>query len=118
MMASSLAIVIGSLFDLIHFHRFTYMWTMAVALSGGAMIDLALWFPAGGADCARSSVPAMDWICLGIILALNAYTKLYDFDNPTAYFIGWQMIYMFVGSFGVILFRCVAFHAFFRIHLL
>jgi hypothetical protein len=31
MMASSLAIVIGSLFDLYTSHRFTYVWTMAAA---------------------------------------------------------------------------------------
>src|SRR5574341_899131 len=45
MMASSLAIGTGALFDLYTTHRFTYIWTMAVALSGGAVIDLALAFP-------------------------------------------------------------------------
>ena len=59
-MTSSLAIVIGSLFDLYTSHRFTYVWTMAAALSGGAMIDLALGFPAGGAHRLRPPISAMD----------------------------------------------------------
>ena len=45
MMTASLAIGIGALFDLYTSHRFTYIWTMAVALTGGALIDLALCFP-------------------------------------------------------------------------
>ncbi len=45
MMATSLAIVIGALFDLYTSHRFTYIWTLAAALSGGALIDLSLCFP-------------------------------------------------------------------------
>ncbi|HEY3476805.1 MAG TPA: hypothetical protein VGK56_19465, partial [Anaerolineales bacterium] len=45
MMATSVAIVIGMLYDLYSFHYFTYVWTLAAALSGGALIDLALCFP-------------------------------------------------------------------------
>ena len=96
-LTASLAIVISSLFDLYTSHRFTYVWTMAAALSGGAMIELALGFP----QEARIAIgrPYLRWIgyVAGFILALNAYTKLYDFNNPTAYFTPWQMIYAFVG---------------------
>ena len=45
MMSASVAIVIGTLFDLYSFHYFTYAWTLAAALSGGALIDLGLCFP-------------------------------------------------------------------------
>src|SRR5262245_44857640 len=41
---TSLAIVTGALFDLYTSHLFTYVWTLAVALAGGALIDLALGF--------------------------------------------------------------------------
>ena len=110
-MTSSLAIVIGSLFDLYTSHRFTYVWTMAAALSGGAMIDLALGFP----QEARIAFgrPYLRWIgyIAGFILALNAYTKLYDFNNPTAYFTSWQMIYAFVGFSALFYFGALAFQA-------
>ena len=45
MMTTSIAIVIGALYDLYSFHYFTYAWTLAAALSGGAVIDLGLCFP-------------------------------------------------------------------------
>jgi len=111
-MASSLAIVIGALFDLYTSHRFTYLWTMAAAISGGALIDLALGFP----QEARIVIgrPYLRWIgyVIGIILAVNAYINLYDFENPTAYFGSWQNIYVFVGLSGLFYFGALAFHGF------
>ncbi|MCI0552850.1 MAG: GAF domain-containing protein, partial [Anaerolineae bacterium] len=111
-MTSSLAIVIGSLFDLYTTHRFTYLWTMAAALSAGAIIDLALGFP----QEARVVIgrPYLRWIgyMIGIGLALYAYTKLYDFQDPTAYFKPWQNIYVFVGLAGLFYFGALAYHAF------
>jgi len=80
-MTSSLAIVIGSLFDLYTSHRFTYLWTMAAALSAGAIIDLALGFP----QEARVVIgrPYLRWIgyligiglgACGVVLAWQALT--------------------------------------------
>ena len=112
-MTSSLAIVIGTLFDLYTTHRFTYLWTMAAALAAGAIIDLALGFP----QEARIVIgrPYLRWIgyMIGIALALYAYTKLYDFQNPTAYFKLWQNIYVFVGLAGLFYFGALAYNAFF-----
>src|SRR5688572_4850709 len=111
-MTSSLAIVIGTLFDLYTSHRFTYLWTMAAALSAGAIIDLALGFP----QEARIVIgrPYLRWIgyIIGISLALYAFTKLYDFQDPTAYFKPWQNIYVFVGLAGLFYFGALAYHAF------
>ena len=45
MLTSSLAITTGGLFDLYTTHHFTYIWTLAVGLAGGALIDLGLVFP-------------------------------------------------------------------------
>ena len=113
MMASSLAIGIGALFDLYTSHRFTYIWTMAVALAGGALIDLALCFP----QEARFVLgrPYLRWFgyVAGILLAFNAYPTLYDFGNPTAYFGAWRMIYIFVGLSALFYFGALLFHAFF-----
>src|SRR5687767_8217085 len=113
MMASSLAIGIGALLDLYAFHRFTYIWTMAVALAGGAVIDLALCFP----QEARFALgrPYVRWFgyTAGILLAFNAFPTLYDFGNPTAYFDTWRIIYIFVGLSGLVYFGALLFHAFF-----
>ena len=111
-MTSSLAIVIGALFDLYTSHRFTYLWTMAAAMSAGALIDLALGFP----QEARVVIgrPYLRWIgyVIGVSLTLYAYTKLYDFQNPIAYFKPWQNIYVFVGLAGLFYFGALAYHAF------
>ncbi|MCI0611333.1 MAG: GAF domain-containing protein [Anaerolineae bacterium] len=111
-MTSSLAIVIGTLFDLYTSHRFTYLWTMAAALSAGALIDLALGFPQEARVVIRR--PYLRWIgyIIGIVLAVYAYTELYNFQNPTAYFKPWQNIYVFVGLAGLFYFGALANHAF------
>src|SRR6185295_1076889 len=92
MMSTSLAIVIGALFDLYSSHRFTYIWTLAAALSGGALIDLGLCFPQEARFMFRR--PYLRWFgyLIGIGLAISAYFKLYDFQNSTAYFDSWRNI--------------------------
>ncbi len=113
MMSTSLAIVIGALFDLYTTHRFTYIWTLAAALSGGALIDLGLCFPQEARIMFRR--PYLRWFgyIIGIGLAISAYFKLYDFQNPTAYFVAWRNIYIFVGVSALFYFGALAFHAFF-----
>ena len=113
MMTTSLAIVIGALFDLYTSHHFTYVWTMAVALSGGALIDLGLCFPQEARFLFRR--PYLRWFgyAIGIGLAISAYFKLYDFENPTAYFVAWRNIYIFVGLSALFYFGALAYHAFF-----
>ena len=112
-MTTSLAIVIGSLFDLYTTHWFTYIWTLAAALSGGALIDLALCFPQEAGFMVRR--PYLRWFgyVIGIGLAVSAYFKLYDFQNPIAYFDSWRAIYIFIGISGLFYFSALGFHAFF-----
>ncbi|HLO15924.1 MAG TPA: hypothetical protein VK206_13910, partial [Anaerolineales bacterium] len=112
MMTTSLAIVIGALFDLYTTHRFTYLWTLAAALSGGALIDLALCFPQEPRFLFR--YPYLRWFgyVVGAGLAINAYFKLYDFANPTAYFVAWRFIYIFTGLSALFYFGALAYHAF------
>ena len=113
MMSTSLAIVVGALFDLYTTHRFTYIWTLAAAFSGGALIDLALCFPQEARIMFRR--PYLRWFgyVIGIGLALSAYFKIYDFQNPTAYFFSWRYIYIFGGISALFYFGALAFHAFF-----
>jgi len=115
MLTTSMAIVIGGLFDLYTSHYFTYLWTMAVALSGGALIMLALVFPQEARLLFRA--PYLRWLgfLIGIVLALNAYRVLYDYENPTAYFDAWGNIYIFVGLAGLFYFGVMGYRALFSL---
>lgn len=110
---SSLAIVIGSLFSLYTSHYFTHIWTLAAAVSGGALIDLALGFP----QEARIVVgrPYLRWIgyLIAFIMTFNAYGTLFDFNEPTAYISAWQVIYGFVGASALFYFGGLGYHAMF-----
>jgi len=110
---ASLAIVIGSLFDLYTSHQFTYIWTLAAGISGGALIDLVLGFP----QEARFVIgrPYLRWMgyLVGILLTLNAYGTLFNFDDPTAYIGAWQSIYGFIGLSALFYFIALGYHAFF-----
>jgi len=112
MMTTSLAIIIGSLFDLYTSHHFTYIWTLAVALSGGALIGLGLSFPQEARIVFGR--PYLRWVgyAAGAVLAVSAFLKLYDFENPTAYIDAWRTIYIFVGLAGLFYFGALANRAF------
>ena len=113
MMTASVAIVIGALYDLYSFHYFTYAWTLAAALSGGAVIDLGLCFPQEARLLLRR--PFLRWFgyAIGVALAVRAFSTLYDFQNPTAYFVSWRNIYIFVGISALLYFGALTVHAFF-----
>ena len=112
-MTTSVAIVTGTLFDLYTSHKFTYLWTMAVAFCGGALIDLGLCFPQEARFLFRR--PYLRWLgfVVSIVLAINAYRVLYDFEHPTAYFVAWRYIYIFVGLSALFYFGALAYRAFF-----
>ena len=114
-LTSSMAIVIGGLFDLYTSHNFPSLWTLAVALSGGALIGLGLVFPQEARVLFRR--PYLRWIgfAIAIVLTLNAYRVLYDYENPTAYFGAWRNIYIFVGLSGLFYFGALAYRAFFSL---
>jgi signal transduction histidine kinase len=96
--ASSLALVSGGLFDLWTTHNLTFLWTLACAMSAGALIDLALSFP----QEARLVLgrPYLRWIgfAFGLILALNAFATLFNLSRPVDYILAWRWIYLFVGA--------------------
>ena len=108
---ASLAISVGSLFDLYTSHTFTYLWTLALGMTGGALIDLALGFP----QEVRIAIgrPYLRWTgyLVGFALVLNAFGTLFNFNEPTAYITAWQIIYGFVGLAAIFYFGMLLFHA-------
>ncbi len=112
MMAASLSIAIGTLFDLYTSHYFTYLWTLAVSFSGGALIDLALAFPQEARVVFNR--PYLRWLgyAAGIMLTLNAYPTLYNYGSPTDYIGAWRVIYIFAGFSALFYFISLGYQAF------
>jgi signal transduction histidine kinase/putative methionine-R-sulfoxide reductase with GAF domain len=108
---ASLAIGVGGLFDLYTSHQFTYIWTLALCVAGGALIDLALGFPQEVRLVAGR--PYLRWVgyIAGFVLFINAFGTLFNFDAPTAYINAWQIIYGFVGFSAVFYFVMLIYHA-------
>ncbi|MBP6179314.1 MAG: GAF domain-containing protein [Anaerolineales bacterium] len=93
---SSLAIVTGTYFNLVTTHEFTFLWTAACAISGGALMDLALSFPVEPRVVINR--PYLRWLGIVVAIGLTAFsfTTLFDQEHPTAYIRTWQYIYGFV----------------------
>lgn len=108
---TSLAITVGGLFNLYTTHEFTYIWTLALGMVGGAFIDLGLGFP----QETRAVIgrPYLRWIGYGVgfILFINAFGTLFNFNNPTAYITAWQVIYGFVGLSALFYFSMLFYRA-------
>ncbi|MEW6092701.1 MAG: GAF domain-containing protein [Chloroflexota bacterium] len=104
--ASSVAVACGALFDLFTTHLLSYGWTLALAMAGGALVDLALAFPQEGRLISRH--PYLRWIGYLIALGLTVYaaTTIYDTAHPFDYVEAWKYIYFFAG--GTILFFLIA----------
>ena len=111
MLTSSLAIAIGGLFDLYTSHYFTHVWTLAVGLTGGALIELGLVFP----QEARLVIgrPYLRWIgyAVGVVLVLRSYGTLFDLNQPLDYINTWLVIYGFTGASALFYFGTLIYHA-------
>ena len=94
--ASSIAIATGAFFNLSTTHEFTFIWTFSCAISGGAVVALALSFPQNPRPILDR--PYLRWIGLavGVFMAMLATPKLFNLNDPAAYISYWRAIYMFV----------------------
>ncbi len=108
---SSLAIVMGTLFDLYTTHSFTHLWTLALAVLGGSMVDMAMTFPQEFRPAINR--PYVRWIGygIGLLLAAYAYTTLFNFRDPAAYIQAWQYLYLFVAVSGLVYFGFIIYRA-------
>lgn len=111
----SLSILIGGLFDLYTSHYFTILWTLAVAMAGGALVGMGLVFPQESRIVFRR--PYLRWIgyAIGLALAINAYRVIYDFEHPVAYYGAWRLIYIFVGLAALFYFGTLGYRAIFAL---
>ncbi len=99
--ASSLSIGVGSLFDLYTTHWLTYIWTLSLAVAGGALLDLALSFPQEASVITGRSYLRRIGYAVSFILCAYAFTTLFNFARPIDYILAWRYIYIFVGLCSV-----------------
>ncbi len=108
-LASSLGIAIGTLFNLYTTHQFTHLWTFAVALAGGALIDLALVFPQEARAVIGRAYLRYSGFAFAILLAVNAFGTLFNLERPTDYIRAWQYIYIFTGLSALFYFSVLSY---------
>jgi signal transduction histidine kinase/putative methionine-R-sulfoxide reductase with GAF domain len=94
--AASAAIGLASLFDLYTTSDLAPAWTFSLAISAGALVNLALLFP----EPVRRVVkyPFLGWVGYGVavILGLAGLLTLSNFDHPTAYVTAWRFIFIYM----------------------
>jgi len=99
---ASLGLGVASMFDLYTSNLLTPVWTICLAIAGGALFNLALLFPEESNLVIR--FPFLRWIGYLPAVALTAYAlpKLYDLEHPTAYVSAWRLEFIFA-SLAVVL---------------
>ena len=98
----STAVAVASIFDLYTTHRLIYLWTLAVPLAGGALIELAFTFPKEDPIVFDHPYLRYTGYVLALILSANAFSKLFNMGQPLNYFSAQKMAYFFTG--GALLF--------------
>jgi hypothetical protein len=97
------AIASGMIFDLYTTHVAPALWTLALALAGGALLSLALRFPQEWKPVERRP-----WLLalpygVSLLLALLAWIELPNLQEPWNLFPVWSSIYRFV-ALAIVLF--------------
>ncbi|WKZ46163.1 MAG: GAF domain-containing protein [Anaerolineales bacterium] len=110
--ASSLGIGASALFNLYTTHQFTGLWTFALAMAGGALIDLALVFPQEARVVIGRPYLRYFGFLIAVLLAANAFGTLFNLERPTDYIGAWQLIYVFVGLSALFYFSTLGYRGF------
>ena len=97
------AVVTALMFDLVSTHMGTLIWTVAIAHIGGAMISLALLFPAEWRMVSLHGwIKYLPFSLSGLLAAWGVYTLTLS-DNPWDYILAWRYSYFYIG-FGILFF--------------
>ena len=95
--SAATAVAVAGIFDLYTTHRLTYLWTLAVPLAGGALIELAFTFPRVDPIVLRRPYLRYLGYIFTLVLAANAFPKVFDLEQPFSYSPAWRLSYFFTG---------------------
>jgi serine phosphatase RsbU (regulator of sigma subunit) len=103
------ALATGLLFDQVTTHLGAPLWTVAIALEGGALGSLALLFPEAWSPVEqRPSLRLLPYIG-SIVLAVWGLSVLNSLSHPWAYMAAWQYSYLYAGL-GILAFLGMTFY--------
>lgn len=107
MFATSVALTLGTLFDLYTTQSFVHVWTLALALSGGGMLTVSLVFPES-MDLVRRYRPLL-LLPFGpaVLIALMVFPTLFNLNEPLVYADRWAIEYGFIGL-AIVIFLLVS----------
>ena len=101
--ATSVAVAVGTLFDLYTTHRLTYLWVFAIPMVGASLFHLGMVFPQETRVYQRYPLLRFAGYGLAALLALWSMSTLFDFGNRTIYAGVWAYSYYFTGA-GILFF--------------
>ncbi len=111
--STSVAVGCAALFDLYTTHALSWLWTLAVATAGAAVLNLALVFPREFRWVTRFRFLRFIGYLVGLVLTVLALLNLYNFNHPKAYIDNWGNIYFMAGLsvflfVGIMVYRSLA----------
>jgi signal transduction histidine kinase len=95
---TAIAICLASLYDIFSTNVLVPLWTVSLAIAGGAMFNLAVLFPESLRQVSR--YPFLRWAgyLVSLVLSLIALPTIYNYANPAAYVVPWRFEYIFLGA--------------------
>ena len=104
---TSIAIALASLFDLYTTRALSVVWTFAIALAGGTLINLALLFPESIRQVVR--YPFLGWMgyVVAVLLGLFALPSLFNNANQQVYLSAWRVEFIFLAACLVFFFAMI-----------
>ncbi|GAB4578714.1 MAG: hypothetical protein Fur0022_14500 [Anaerolineales bacterium] len=95
--ATSVALTLVTLFDLYTTQQLVHLWTLALSLSGGGMLIVAMVFPENLKWVQKYPVLRLMPLIPAILLAVVVFPSLFNLNAPQAYAEGWGDEYSFAG---------------------
>ena len=108
---ASAAIAVAGIFDIHTLNQFTYLWTISLAIAGGAIFNLGWVFPQQSRCFGKKPFWQWSGYLIGVGLLSLALPTLFNMEMPAAYIGGWRLEFAFL---GVMLFFFIGVAAFRR----